>query len=85
MPDVMSTLPGLVARVTRHPADEITADSRFSGLGRWGSLVAVRLLANIEQTYGVRLDLRDYLKIGTVGELADEISRHLAARATPAG
>ncbi|MER5556896.1 acyl carrier protein [Streptomyces sp. NPDC002793] len=85
MSDVMTTLPGLVSRVSRHPADKITADSRFVGLGRWGSLVAVRLLANIEQTYGVRLDLRRYMKIETVGELAAEITRHLAARATPAG
>ncbi|WP_326664974.1 acyl carrier protein [Streptomyces sp. NBC_00385] len=85
MPDVMTTLPALVARVARHPVDEIDADSRFAGLGRWGSMVAVRLLANIEQTYEVRLDLRHYLRIETVGELAAEISRHLAARATPSG
>ncbi|MDT0471402.1 acyl carrier protein [Streptomyces griseoviridis] len=85
MPDVMTTLPGLVARVTRHPADEITADSPFTGLGRWGSLVAVRLLATVEQAYGVRLDLRHYLTIRTVGELAAEIDRRLETRATPAG
>ena len=79
MPDVMSELRPLVARVTRRPVADITPDSRFSGLGSWGSLAAMRLLAAIEQPYGVQLDLRTYMKVETVGELAGQLSRHVAA------
>ncbi|MFI5757216.1 acyl carrier protein [Streptomyces sp. NPDC051569] len=79
MSDVMSTLRPLVARVAQHPVDGITPDSRFAGLGSWGSLAAMRLLATVEQTYGVQLDLRSYMKFETVGELAEEISGRLSA------
>ncbi|MFF1561657.1 acyl carrier protein [Streptomyces sp. NPDC058279] len=79
MSDVMSTLRPLVARVSQHPVDDIAADTRFIGLGRWGSLAAMRLLAAVEQTYGVQLDLRSYMKLETVGGLADEITQYLSA------
>ncbi|MEU7114576.1 acyl carrier protein [Streptomyces sp. NPDC046182] len=79
MSDVMSTLQPLVARVAQIPADGIAPDSRFDGLGSWGSLAAMRLLAAVEQTYGVQLDLRSYMRLDTVGELAEEIAGRLGA------
>ncbi|MER7466110.1 acyl carrier protein [Streptomyces sp. NPDC097981] len=74
-PELMETLRPLVARVARHPAEELSADTRFETIGRWGSLAAMRLLATVEQTYGVQLDLRAYMRFATVGELAREIGR----------
>ncbi|MFF5565540.1 acyl carrier protein [Streptomyces sp. NPDC012623] len=79
MSDVMSTLQSLVARVAQLPADAVDADSRFDGLGSWGSLAAMRLLAVVEQTYAVQLDLRSYMRLETVGELAAEIAGRLGA------
>ncbi|MFJ9328740.1 acyl carrier protein [Streptomyces sp. NPDC101230] len=79
MSDVITTLRPLVARVAQRTPDDLTAETRFAGLGSWGSLAAMRLLAAVEQSYGVQLDLRSYMKLETVGELADEIARRLAA------
>ncbi|WP_316524243.1 acyl carrier protein [Kitasatospora brasiliensis] len=81
MSDVMSTLRPLVARVAQHPADDITADSNFKRFASWGSLAAMRLLANVEQTYHVQLDLRSYMKLETVGQLATEIADRLGTAA----
>ncbi|MEW2283276.1 acyl carrier protein [Streptomyces sp. NPDC047841] len=78
MSDTMTTLRPLVARVSHHPAESLAPDTRFTALGSWGSLAAMRLLAAVEQTYGVQLDLRAYMKLETVGELASEISTRLS-------
>ncbi len=74
MPDVMTDLVPLVARVARCPAHEISEDSRFAGIAGWGSLSAMRLLASVESNYAIRLDLRAYLRIETVGALARTIA-----------
>ncbi|MEU7555852.1 acyl carrier protein [Streptomyces sp. NPDC044571] len=74
-PVLMDTLRPLVARVAHHPVEQLAADTAFTSLGRWGSLAAMRLLATVEQTYGVQLDLRAYMRLATVGELAGEIDR----------
>ncbi|MBZ6093501.1 acyl carrier protein [Streptomyces olivaceus] len=73
MADVMTTLRPLVGKVTTVPHDEITAERRFEDLGRWGSLAAVRLLSAVEQQYGISLSLSAFMRIETVGELADRI------------
>lgn len=77
MNDVMTDLRPLIARVTDVDADAIAPGSRFEGLGNWGSLAAMRLLSAVEKTFAVRMDLRRYTRIETVGELADEILTRL--------
>jgi acyl carrier protein len=79
MSDVLSSLRPLVARVTQSLADELGADTRFAGLDGWGSLAAMHLLAAVEQSYRVQLDLRSYMKLETLGALSEEISNRLAA------
>ncbi|MET9960476.1 acyl carrier protein [Streptomyces sp. NPDC006326] len=83
VPALMDTLRPLVARVAHHPVEQLTAQTRFASLGRWGSLAAMRLLATVEQTYGVQLDLRAYMRLATVGELAAEIDRLRTPDARP--
>ncbi|HEY0449154.1 phosphopantetheine-binding protein [Actinophytocola sp.] len=72
MSDALPDVIALVAQVTRGP--EVTAASRFGSLGNWSSLAALRLLALVEQRCGVSLDLRRYLAVETVGELAELIT-----------
>lgn len=71
-------LPTLVARFCAVPADRITADTRFDRLGGWGSLAALQLLAVLEREYGVELDLEQYMRIPTIGELAEHVQAHRA-------
>ena len=77
MPDVTGTLVGLVERVTDNA--EITVLSKFESLGNWTSLAALRLLTQIESTFGVSLDLRSYFKVADVGELSTLVSAAVAA------
>lgn len=75
----LTALIPLVARVTDASADRIGPDTRFEGLGSWGSLAAMRLLASVEREFRIRMDLRRYVALATVGDLAGEIAdRQLA-------
>ncbi|NUO96665.1 MAG: acyl carrier protein [Nonomuraea sp.] len=76
-PDPLDDLARLITLTTRENGRPITGDSRFEGLGGWSSLTALRLLMMIEQRWGVALDLRAYLAIETVGDLAKAITAEL--------
>ncbi|MFI6921163.1 acyl carrier protein [Nonomuraea spiralis] len=73
MPEPLDDLTRLIAQTTRERGRPITGESRFEGLGNWSSLAALRLLTLIEQRWGVTFDLRAYLAIETVGDLAEAI------------
>lgn len=75
MSEVLADITGLIVLVARVPARQVTVDSRFETLGNWSSLTALRLLAMIEQQWGIALDLREYFAIETVGGLVDAIVR----------
>jgi acyl carrier protein len=74
MPEVLTDLVPMVAEVSRTGPHEVTGSSRFEQLAEWGSMAALRLLAQVEPRWGVRLDQRRYLAIETVAELADVIT-----------
>lgn len=76
MSDVTVDLVDLVERITEVP--EITPSSRFETLGNWTSLAALRLLADIEDHFGVQLDLRTYFRTADVGQLSTLVTEALA-------
>lgn len=78
MSDVTGTLVGLVERVIEKP--DISPASKFQGLDNWTSLAALRLLTDIENAFGVQLDLRAYLAVTDVGQLSDLVSTALTDR-----
>lgn len=61
----------LVRHACDAPAAQITVQARFESLPTWTSLTALRLLTELEDRFGHRLDLREYLAVRTVGELVD--------------
>jgi acyl carrier protein len=75
VPEVLPEVIRLVTRITRVPVDQIEPDSRFDTLGNWTSMAALRLLSAVEQSFGLRLDLREYMAIQTVAGLAQTISK----------
>lgn len=79
MPDAFAAVRDLVEQVTDVPAEEIDADSRFETLDNWTSFAALRLLTEIEDRFGIRLDLRAYLASGRVGELVAMVSAEVSA------
>ncbi|MFD6156421.1 phosphopantetheine-binding protein [Nocardia sp. NPDC060256] len=78
MSDITVDLVDLVERVTEHPG--ITTALKFESLDNWTSLVALRLLTDIEDAFGVQLDLRAYLAVTDVGQLSALVSDTLAVR-----
>ncbi|MEV7096290.1 acyl carrier protein [Amycolatopsis sp. NPDC051045] len=75
MPDT-SVDPGpeltrLIAAVTDVPLADLTPDRSFTDLAGWSSHTALRLFTAVEDTFGVRLDLKTYLTTATVGGLAE--------------
>ena len=68
MSDVTTTLVDLVQRVTETP--DVTETTKFEGLPNWVSLSALRLLADIEDEFEVRLDLRAYFAVADVAQLS---------------
>ncbi|WP_329101285.1 acyl carrier protein [Micromonospora sp. NBC_01699] len=78
MSDVTGTVVGLVERVTESP--DISPASSFHSLADWTSLAALRLLTEIEDEFGVQLDLRTYLAVNDVGQLSDLVSTALGDR-----
>jgi acyl carrier protein len=76
--DITSTLVDLVERVTELPG--IAPSSRFETLGNWTSLSALRLLTDIEDRFGVRLDLRAYFAVADVDQLSTLVSSTMVGR-----
>lgn len=76
MRDVAEQVLDMIEEVTDVPARQISNSSRFDDLSdcNWTSFQALRLLAAIEDHFGVRLDLREYLSIRDVGGLIAVIS-----------
>jgi acyl carrier protein len=74
--DITGDLVDLVERITEVP--EVTSSSRFDTLGNWTSLAALRLLADIEDHFGVKLDLRTYFSIADVGQLSTLVAEAVA-------
>ncbi|MGC4853747.1 acyl carrier protein [Micromonospora sp. DT4] len=77
MPDLFTTVAGLIEQVADVPAEDISPDVRFTSLSNWTSLEALRLLSALEDDLRVRLDLRAYLAVTAVGELVDLVASEL--------
>jgi acyl carrier protein len=69
MTETATRLHTLIADQCDVPAAGLTLGTFFTDLPGWSSLTALRLLGDVEETFGIRLDLRRYLAITTVGEL----------------
>ncbi|MEU9075087.1 phosphopantetheine-binding protein [Kitasatospora sp. NPDC048538] len=76
--DVTGALVGLVERVTGLPG--LSPASRFQQLENWTSLAALRLLTDVEDAFGVQLDLRTYFAVADVAGLGGLVTAALADR-----
>ncbi|MEV0074653.1 MULTISPECIES: acyl carrier protein [unclassified Amycolatopsis] len=69
--DIGPELARLIAAVTDAPVADVTPERPFTDLAGWSSHTALRLFTAVEDTFGVRLDLKTYLTTETVGALAE--------------
>jgi acyl carrier protein len=75
MPDLVTQLSAMIARVTDRDPTSVHADTRFDAIDGWSSLQALSLMVAIEQDLPVKLDLRPFMSVQTVGELAALVAR----------
>lgn len=59
----------VLAEVLEVPADTLTADTALGEVENWDSMAALETLTQLESRLGIRLDLRSYHTVRTVGDL----------------
>lgn len=59
----------VLAEVLEVPADTLTADTALGEMENWDSMAALETLTQLESRLGIRLDLRSYHTVRTVGDL----------------
>jgi len=69
----------VLAEVLEVPADTLTADTALGDQENWDSMAALETLTQLESRLGIRLDLRSYHTVRTVGDLV-ELAQAVPAR-----
>jgi acyl carrier protein len=59
----------MIARITDCEPSSIGAESRFDAIDGWSSMAALSLMVDLEQDLPIKLDLRRFMSVQTVGEL----------------
>lgn len=77
MSDLMTQLTEMIAPITDLDPAALTAESRFEDIDEWSSLKALSLMVNVEQDLPIKLDLRRFMSVRTVGELAALVAEGL--------
>lgn len=70
MPDLVTEIGAMIARITDLEPASIGAASRFDAIDGWSSLAALSLMVDLEQDMPIKLDLRRFMSVQTIGELA---------------
>jgi acyl carrier protein len=70
---------GVLAEVLEVPADTLTDDTALADQENWDSMAALETLTQLESRLGIRLDLRSYHTVRTVGDLV-ELTQAVPAR-----
>lgn len=85
MSDLMTQITEMIAPITDVDPAALTAQSRFEDIDDWSSLKALSLMVNVEQDLPIKLDLRRFMSVRTVGELVALIAEGLEQAAETAG
>lgn len=56
-------------------------DTRFEEIDDWNSLTGLAVIAAMRDVYGVRLNLKDIERIGSVGELYEFVNKSVEQNA----
>jgi len=77
MSDLTPQITEMIASLTDLDPASLTAQSRFEDIEEWSSLTALSLMVNLEQDLPIKLDLRRFMSVRTVGELTALIAECL--------
>lgn len=74
--DIARKVVRLVADAAKVPPEQITPESTFAGLGV-DSLVAIGIIGDLEEAYGIAVPNEEAVRIRTVGEAIASLERAL--------
>jgi acyl carrier protein len=83
--DLAAQITAMVASITDLDPADLTAESRFEDIEDWSSLKALALMVDVEQDLPIKLDLRRFMAVRTLGELNALIAVGLGQAADTAG
>ena len=85
MSDLVTEIGAMVARITDSEPASMGAACRFDAIDGWSSLAALSLMVSLEQDMPIKLDLRRFMSVLTIGELAALVAEGLARVGSLAG
>lgn len=75
--DTQKFISDFASLLRKTPRETLSAETRFRELPEWNSLLALSLIALVEDEYDVLLKSADVRGSVTLGELADVVAKQL--------
>ena len=76
--DINGFIENFAAQFDDTPADQIKADTKFRDLEEWSSLIALSIIAMVDEEYGVTLRGDDIKNSTTVKDIFDAVAAKIA-------
>lgn len=64
----------IIAEQLNIPTDRLELSSQLSLLNNWDSLIALRIMSNMENTFGKKVSLQMFMKAKTINDLVKLVS-----------
>ena len=72
--DIKGFIDNFAAQFYDTPADQIAVDTKFRDLDEWSSLIALSVIAMVDEEYGVTLKGDDIKSATTVKDIFDAVA-----------
>ncbi|WP_312707824.1 acyl carrier protein [Stenotrophomonas sp.] len=67
------------ARVLGIGADQVTDELRYNTIPQWDSIAHMSVIAALEETFGVMIDMDEVIDMSSVGKAREILRKHGAA------
>ena len=67
------------SKVLGMSADQITDDLRYASIPQWDSIAHMSVIAALEETFGVMIDMDDVIDMNSVGKAREILAKYGAA------
>ena len=71
----LETFLELISDILEVDSNEISPDLEFRSVDDWSSMMGFSIIIMLEQEYGVKVSVSEFLSMKTVGELYERISK----------
>lgn len=75
--DIKEFIENFIEQFDEAPATEITSDTRFHEMDEWSSMIALSVMAMIDEEYDVQIKADEMRNSQTIQELYDVVQSYL--------